>query len=66
MKMSHVRIGSGASVGARSVVLYDTTVGEGASVDALSLVMKGEQLLPATTWRGIPVRSASPALTSGR
>ena len=47
-------------------MLYDTTVGAGTSVDALSLVMKGEQLLPATTWRGIPVRSASPALTSGR
>ena len=66
MKMSHVEIAAGASVGARSIVLYDTTVGAGTSVDALSLVMKGEQLLPATTWRGIPVRSASPALTSGR
>jgi non-ribosomal peptide synthetase-like protein len=66
MKMSHVEILPGASVGARSIVLYDTTVGAGASVDALSLVMKGEQLLPHTAWRGIPVRSATAALTSGR
>ena len=66
MKMSHVEILPGASVGARSIVLYDTTVGAGASVDALSLVMKGEQPLPHTAWRGIPVRSATAALTSGR
>ncbi len=66
MKMSYVEIGEGASVGARSIVLYDTTVGAGASVDGLSLVMKGEQLLPRTNWRGIPVRSASAALTTGR
>ncbi|MFI7482528.1 Pls/PosA family non-ribosomal peptide synthetase [Kocuria sp. M1R5S2] len=66
MKMSYVEIASGASVGARSIVLYDTTVGDGTTVDGLSLVMKGEQLLPETSWRGIPVRSAAAAVTSGR
>ena len=57
MKMSHVQILEQASVGPRSIVLYDTTIGTGASVDALSLVMKGEQLPTNTRWRGIPVRS---------
>jgi non-ribosomal peptide synthetase-like protein len=59
MKMSHVRIGKGASVGTRAVVLYDTSVGESSTVDALSLVMKGEHLPPETNWRGIPVRSTA-------
>ncbi|WP_081789154.1 Pls/PosA family non-ribosomal peptide synthetase [Kutzneria albida] len=57
MKMSRVRIGDGASVGVRSVVLYDAVVGEGASLDAMSLVMKGETLPEHTRWRGIPART---------
>ncbi|KNB50459.1 Pls/PosA family non-ribosomal peptide synthetase [Streptomyces caatingaensis] len=56
MKMSRVRVGAGASVGPRSVVLYDARVGAGAGVDALSLVMKGERLPDRTRWRGIPSR----------
>ncbi|WP_372405069.1 Pls/PosA family non-ribosomal peptide synthetase [Streptomyces luteireticuli] len=56
MKMSRVRVGAGASVGMRSVVLYDAEVGAGAGVDALSLVMKGERLPDRTRWRGIPSR----------
>ena len=58
MKMSTVTIGPGASIGSRSVVLYDATVREGATLDALSLAMKGESIPPATHWRGIPARSA--------
>jgi non-ribosomal peptide synthetase-like protein len=54
MKMSQVKIGAAASVGVRSVVLYDARVGAGASLDALSLVMKGESLPDGTRWRGIP------------
>lgn len=57
MKMSYVRVESGSSVGIRSVVLYDTTVGAGTSVDAMSLVMKGEALPANTSWRGIPARA---------
>ncbi|MEV5511292.1 Pls/PosA family non-ribosomal peptide synthetase [Streptomyces orinoci] len=56
MKMSRVQVDQGSSVGARCVVLYDARVGAGASLDALSLVMKGENLPPATAWRGIPAR----------
>ncbi|MEU7164695.1 Pls/PosA family non-ribosomal peptide synthetase [Streptomyces morookaense] len=61
MKMSHVKVGAGASVGARSVVLYDARVGTGARLDALSLVMKGETLPDGTRWQGIPARPCTPA-----
>jgi non-ribosomal peptide synthetase-like protein len=54
MKMSHVRVDSRASLGAMSVILYDTHIGEGANVGDLSLVMKGESLPAATAWIGIP------------
>nr|WP_281372334.1 Pls/PosA family non-ribosomal peptide synthetase [Prauserella isguenensis] len=57
MKMSHVRIGAGASVGERSVVLYDATVEDGAALGPLSLVMKGEQLTRLNRWIGIPAQS---------
>jgi non-ribosomal peptide synthetase-like protein len=54
MKMSTLTIESGASVGPRSVVLYDSSVGEGCVVGPLSLVMKGEELGSGTRWAGIP------------
>ncbi len=57
MKMSTVKIGAGASIGSRSVVLYDAEVGAGASLDALSLVMKGESLPAGSRWRGVPARA---------
>ena len=58
MKMSVVRIEAGASVGPRSVVLYDSVVGAGTHVDALSVVMKGETLPDGTRWRGVPAQAA--------
>lgn len=58
---SHVGVGEeaiirteDASVGACSVVLYDSSMEPGARLDALSLLMKGETLLAATRWAGIP------------
>ncbi|MCW7941445.1 hypothetical protein AAW14_04285 [Streptomyces hygroscopicus] len=54
MKMSRVTVEAAASVGTRSVVLYDARVGEGACLDAMSLAMKGESLPAGTRWRGIP------------
>jgi non-ribosomal peptide synthetase-like protein len=72
MKMSTVSLGDEASVGSRSVVLYGTHVGTGTSLAALSLVMKGESLMPGTTWQGIPAQTArrrphfEPDLTSVR
>jgi non-ribosomal peptide synthetase-like protein len=57
MKMSTVKIGAGASIGSRSVVLYDAEVGAEATLDALSLVMKGESLPAGSQWSGVPARS---------
>ncbi|KUL36529.1 peptide synthetase [Streptomyces sp. NRRL F-4489] len=56
MKMSKVTVRPGATVGSRTVVLYDGVVGDGVWLDALSLVMKGEYLTPGTAWRGIPAQ----------
>lgn len=56
MKMSHVRIGARCSVGAGSLVLYDTRMEEGARLGALSLLMKGETLPAGTSWAGIPAQ----------
>jgi non-ribosomal peptide synthetase-like protein len=58
MKMSTVSLGDRSSLGSRSVVLYGTHVGEDTTLAALSLVMKGESLMPGTTWQGIPAQTA--------
>ena len=58
MKMSTVEIGPRCTVGAGSLVLYDTRMEPGAQLDDLSLLMKGEVLPPGTRWRGIPARKA--------
>jgi non-ribosomal peptide synthetase-like protein len=54
MKMSYVNLGRGASLGCKSIVLYDSAVGENTFVDALSLIMKGEHIPANTEWRGVP------------
>ncbi|EST36670.1 hypothetical protein M878_00825 [Streptomyces roseochromogenus subsp. oscitans DS 12.976] len=54
MKMSRVTVGPGASIGPRTVVLYDAVVGSGVRLGALSLVMKGEHLPSGTDWQGLP------------
>ena len=59
MKMSTVRIGAGATVGDRGIVLYDATIGPEAALEPLSLVMKGEHLPARTRWRGIPAEAAA-------
>ncbi|WP_232535206.1 Pls/PosA family non-ribosomal peptide synthetase [Nocardia terpenica] len=56
MKMSTVTIRPGATVGNRAIVLYDSMVGEDVVLDSLSLLMKGEQLTPATHWGGLPAQ----------
>ncbi len=58
MKMSNIIIGTRASVGAGSLVLYDTALGQGAALGDLSLLMKGETLPACSRWEGIPAQPA--------
>jgi non-ribosomal peptide synthetase-like protein len=61
MKMSTVAIGAGCSVGAGSVVLYDSVMHPGSRLGDLSLLMKGETLPARTSWEGTPARPAGRA-----
>ncbi len=58
MKVGKVKIGKRCSIGARSIILYDSEMGDDVNVDALSLVMKGENLQSNTQWVGSPIRPA--------
>jgi non-ribosomal peptide synthetase-like protein len=58
MKVGTVKIGARSTIGARSIILYDTQVGNDTKLEALSLVMKGEVLSTGTDWVGSPVRPA--------
>jgi non-ribosomal peptide synthetase-like protein len=52
MKMSHLKIGTGCTLGAMSVILYDSVMEEHSSMDSLSLIMKGEVIPAHTKWAG--------------
>ncbi len=56
MKVGAVKIGARSSIGAGTIILYDSEVGDDTKIEALSLVMKGERLAPGTEWTGSPVR----------
>jgi non-ribosomal peptide synthetase-like protein len=56
MKMSDLYIKKNCSLGAMSVVLYDSVMEENSSIDALSLVMKGESIPSNTKWAGSPAK----------
>lgn len=56
MKVGSVKIGARCSIGARSIILYDSEVGDDVLLEPLSLVMKGENLAAQTSWTGSPVR----------
>jgi non-ribosomal peptide synthetase-like protein len=56
MKMAYVIIRDRASIGSKSVVLYDSSVEEDVVLAPLSLVMKGETLPAGTSWCGIPAQ----------
>jgi non-ribosomal peptide synthetase-like protein len=59
MKIDHVTIGKRVYLGPRSAVLYSAVVADNAKLGALTLVMKGEFIPAASTWKGCP---AAPAL----
>ncbi|WP_118975606.1 Pls/PosA family non-ribosomal peptide synthetase [Taibaiella koreensis] len=56
MKVGPVKIGARCSIGARSIILYDSEIGDEVKLEPLSLVMKGEKLASETEWTGSPVR----------
>jgi non-ribosomal peptide synthetase-like protein len=56
MKIGPVKIGARSSIGAGTIILYDSEIGDDTRIEALSLVMKGERLAPATDWTGSPVK----------
>ncbi len=58
MKVGPVKIGKRCSIGARTIILYDSEIGDNVNVDSLSLIMKGENLQSNTNWGGSPVRPA--------
>ena len=58
MKLGPVFIGARATIGARSILLYDTIIGDQCSIAPLSLVMKGEELPAGSRWTGSPAEPA--------
>ena len=63
-KADTLSIGRGCSVGNMAVVLYGTQMRDGSCLGPLSVLMKGEQLLPGTTWSGIPCEQLPRRLAS--
>jgi non-ribosomal peptide synthetase-like protein len=60
MRIGRVTIGEGATLGVRTTVLYDSSVGAYCRLGPLTLVAKGEHLPKGTRWSGSP---ASPPRT---
>jgi non-ribosomal peptide synthetase-like protein len=56
MKVGPVKIGKRCSIGARTIILYDSEIGDNVNIEGLSLVMKGENLQSDSTWGGSPVK----------
>ena len=65
LKIDHVHIRDGATVGANTVVLYGADIGPRAIVEPHSVVMKRELLLPRTRYEGVPTEPVG-ALTPAR
>lgn len=54
--LSQVRIGKGALIGQRSILMPGVTVGDGAVVAAQAVVLKDQTIPAGETWVGIPAR----------
>ncbi|MEO7412454.1 MAG: hypothetical protein ABIZ81_03785 [Opitutaceae bacterium] len=61
MKIGVVDIGARVTVGARSTILYHSTVGDDVRLGPLTLVAKGERLPAGTRWTGSPASPVSSA-----
>ena len=54
MRIGRVKIGEGSTLGVRTTVLYDASVGAHCRLGPLTLVAKGEHLPEGTRWTGSP------------
>jgi non-ribosomal peptide synthetase-like protein len=54
MRIGLVKIGAGATLGVRTTVLYDTSIGKHCRLGPLTLIAKGEQIPDRTRWSGCP------------
>ncbi len=59
MRVGIVRIGKGATLGVRTIVLYDASVGDYCRSGPLTLVAKGEHLPGQTRWEGCPASATA-------
>jgi non-ribosomal peptide synthetase-like protein len=57
MRIGPATLEPGSSLGPYSVVLPDTVLGAGVGVGGRSVVLRGEELPPGTTWHGSTVVS---------
>jgi non-ribosomal peptide synthetase-like protein len=58
--LAPVRIGKGALIGQRAVIMPGAEVGDGAVVGAQALVLKGQKIPAGEVWVGIPARRLEP------
>ena len=58
MKIDHVTIGKRVYMGPRSAVLYSAVVADNAQLGVSTLVMKGEFIPAASSWKGCPAAPA--------
>jgi non-ribosomal peptide synthetase-like protein len=58
MKIDQVTIGNRVTMAPRSAVLYSAVVEDNARLGPLTLVMKGEHIPAASSWRGCPAAPA--------
>lgn len=58
-------IGNNVTIGARSVVLCDVTIGDGATVAVGAVVTKGSRIESGETWAGVPARRIVNAESAG-
>jgi carbonic anhydrase/acetyltransferase-like protein (isoleucine patch superfamily) len=56
LKVDHVHIRDGATVGSNTVVLYGADIGPRAIVEPHSVVMKRETLVADTRYEGVPTQ----------
>ena len=56
MKVGRIKVGNDVTVGAGSIILYDTEIGNNTTIGPLTLVMKGEKLPGNSAWIGSPAQ----------